>query len=54
MRPIEIDGEVYWDRGYSGNPAVFPLVYECAARDIVMVHLTPAERPEFRLLHMAS
>jgi NTE family protein len=46
MRPIEIDGEVYWDGGYSGNPAVFPLVYECAARDIVMVHLTPAERPE--------
>ena len=29
-----------------GNPAVLALVYECAARDIVMVHLTPAEQPE--------
>lgn len=46
MQGVEIDGEVYWDGGYSGNPAVFPLVYECEARDIVMVHLTPAERPE--------
>jgi NTE family protein len=46
MRPVEIDGEVYWDGGFSGNPAVFPLVYECEARDIVVVHLTPAERPE--------
>lgn len=46
MRAVEIDGEVYWDGGLSGNPAVFPLVYECRSRDIVMVHLTPAERPD--------
>ena len=46
MRGVEIDGEVFWDGGYSGNPALFPLVYECEARNIVMVHLTPAERPE--------
>jgi len=43
---IEIDGEVYWDGGFSGNPAIFPLVYECQSRDVVMVHLTPGERPE--------
>jgi len=43
---VEIDGEAYWDGGFSGNPAVFPLVYECGSRDVVMVHLTPAERPE--------
>jgi NTE family protein len=46
MQPVEIDGEAYWDGGYSGNPVVFPLVYECETRDILMVHLTPAERPE--------
>jgi NTE family protein len=46
MQPVEIDGEIYWDGGYSGNPVVFPLVYECETRDIVMVHLTPAERPD--------
>lgn len=46
MHGVEIDGEVYWDGGFSGNPAIFPLVYECESRDVVMVHLTPAERPE--------
>ncbi len=46
MHAVEIDGEVYWDGGFSGNPAVFPLVYECQTRDVVMVHLTPAERPD--------
>jgi NTE family protein len=49
MQPVEIEGEVYWDGGYSGNPAVFPVVYECESRDILMVHLTPAERPEIPL-----
>jgi NTE family protein len=44
MHAVEIDGEFYWDGGYAGNPAIFPLVYECRARDIVMVHITPATR----------
>jgi NTE family protein len=46
MHSVEVDGEVYWDGGFAGSPAIFPLVYECETRDIVMVHLTPAERPE--------
>jgi NTE family protein len=45
MQAVEIDGEYYWDGSYAGNPAIFPLVYECQARDIMMVHITPAERP---------
>jgi NTE family protein len=45
MHTIEIDGEHYWDGGYAGNPAIFPLVYECDTRDILLVHITPAERP---------
>lgn len=40
-RPVEIDGEPYWDGGYSANPAVFPLFYECKTSDIVLVLLTP-------------
>ena len=40
-RAIEIDGEPYWDGGYAANPAVFPLFYECSARDIVLVLLSP-------------
>jgi NTE family protein len=45
MHAVEIDGEYYWDGGFMGNPAIFPVIYACAARDIVLVHLTPTERP---------
>lgn len=38
---VEIDGEPYWDGGYAGNPAVYPLVFDCAAQDIVLVLLNP-------------
>ena len=38
---LEIDGEPYWDGGYSANPAVFPLLFECRADDILLVLLTP-------------
>src|SRR5579872_4478055 len=46
MRAPEIDGEHYWDGGYMGNPAIFPVIYNCDARDVIMVHLTPFERAE--------
>jgi NTE family protein len=46
MHAVEIDGEYYWDGGFMGNPAIFPVIYACDARDIVLVHLTPTERPE--------
>jgi len=40
---VEIDGESYWDGGYSGNPPVFPLIFSCQAQDIVIVMLHPLE-----------
>ena len=43
MQAVEVDGEYYWDGSYAGNPAIFPLIYDCAARDILMIHITPAE-----------
>lgn len=46
MHAVELAGEYYWDGGYSGNPAIFPIVYECEHRDILLVHTTPAERPD--------
>jgi NTE family protein len=46
MRAPEIDGEHYWDGGYMGNPAIFPVIYNCDAPDVIMVHLTPFERAE--------
>jgi NTE family protein len=43
-RSVEIDGEPYWDGGYSGNPAVFPLFYDCNSRDVLLVLLSPLQR----------
>jgi NTE family protein len=43
---IEIDGEAYWDGGYMGNPAIFPLIYECQSPDVVVVHIDPIGRPD--------
>jgi NTE family protein len=46
MRAPEIDGEAYWDGGFMGNPAIFPVIYACEARDIVVIQVTPTERLE--------
>ena len=43
-RPVEIDGEPYWDGGYAANPAVYPLFYECQSTDVLMVLLAPLAR----------
>jgi len=44
-RAVEIDGEAYWDGGYSGNPSMGPLVRECSASDTILVQINPIERP---------
>ncbi len=41
---VEIDGEPYWDGGYSGNPTITPLVRECASQDTILVQINPVER----------
>jgi len=46
FQAVEIDGEAYWDGGYMGNPAIFPLIYHCGSRDVVIVHINPLERAE--------
>ncbi|MGH6845040.1 MAG: patatin-like phospholipase family protein, partial [Methylocella sp.] len=43
---VEIDGVPYWDGGYMGNPALFPLFYKTASPDIVIVQINPIERDE--------
>jgi NTE family protein len=43
---VEIDGEAYWDGGYMGNPAIFPLIYHCDSADVVIVHINPIFRDE--------
>jgi len=46
MRAPVIDGEAYWDGGFMGNPAIFPVIYGCESCDVLLVHLTPTERSE--------
>lgn len=38
---VEIEGEHYWDGGFMGNPAMFPLIYNCKACDIVLIEINP-------------
>lgn len=52
FRAVEIDDpqtgrrEAYWDGGYSGNPALFPLYHQSLPRDIVVVNINPMLRKE--------
>jgi NTE family protein len=43
---VEIDGEPYWDGGYSANPAVFPLVHNTSSSDILLVLLAPYQHTD--------
>ena len=44
FQAIEIDGETYWDGGYSGNPTLSTLVRETEARDTILMPINPIER----------
>lgn len=44
FQAVEIDGDSFWDGGYMGNPAIFPLIYGCRTADIVIVHVNPIMR----------
>jgi NTE family protein len=42
---VEIEGEPYWDGGYSGGPSILPLC--CGGnRDVLLSHIHPIERRE--------
>lgn len=38
--------EAYWDGGYTGNPALFPLYAKTLPDDIVIININPLERNE--------
>lgn len=46
FRAVEINGEAFWDGGYMGNPALFPLIDETDAHDLVIVQINPIVREE--------
>ncbi len=43
---VEISGEAYWDGGYSGNPALYPLVDDQGCRDLLVVQINPMVRQQ--------
>ena len=50
--PVTGRPEPYWDGGYTGNPALYPLFTGAKGADIVIVHVMPLVRD--RLPHDAS
>ena len=46
FQAVEVKGERYWDGGYLGNPALWPLFYATQSRDLVLVPINPQLREE--------
>ena len=46
FQAVDIGGDYYWDGGYMGNPALFPLFYHTKSRDLLILHINPIERSE--------
>jgi len=46
FQAVEIDGEAYWDGGYTGNPALFPLYQDHLPNDIAIVNINPLVRDD--------
>ena len=45
FQAVEIDGEPYWDGGYSGNPTITPLIREVESDDTILIQINPVQRP---------
>ena len=45
-KAVEINGESYWDGGYTGNPALYPLFYETQSEDVLIVQINPVHIEE--------
>lgn len=45
-KAVKVDGEDYWDGGFIGNPALYPLFYNTQSRDILLMHINPIARPK--------
>jgi NTE family protein len=46
FQAVEIDGVPYWDGGYMGNPALYPLHRTTKTEDLVIIQINPIERAE--------
>ena len=46
FQAVKIGDDYFWDGGYMGNPALFPLFYHTDSRDVLVIHINPIERDE--------
>lgn len=46
FQAVKIGEDFYWDGGYTGNPALFPLFYHTDSRDLLVIHINPLDREE--------
>ena len=46
FRAVEIDGEAYWDGGYVGNPALYPLIGATQTENLLLVQINPVRRKQ--------
>jgi NTE family protein len=46
FQAVAIEGEHYWDGGYMGNPAIYPMFTGLASSDVIIVHVNPIVRPD--------
>jgi NTE family protein len=46
FQAVMIDDTPYWDGGYMGNPAIFPLFHSTTTEDVLIVQINPVERRE--------
>lgn len=46
FKAVDVNGEKYWDGGYTGNPALYPLFYETKSEDIIIVQINPVHIDE--------
>jgi NTE family protein len=44
FQAVEIDGVPYWDGGFTGNPALWPLFEHCTTDDVILVQINPIRR----------
>ncbi|QBR85010.1 patatin-like phospholipase family protein [Legionella israelensis] len=46
FQAVKVEEDYYWDGGYMGNPAIFPLIYNSDCNDVLILHINPIYRDE--------
>lgn len=45
FQAVKIGKSYYWDGGFMGNPPIFPIIYNCDCRDVLIVQINPMKIP---------